>query len=977
MNLIGKKVFHKMFKDGVITQISDNSVYVKFSYLPTEKKFIYPDCFANFLKLIDSDEDNTVVGSAKTTDQETINTQPKAIISETMFSADSIKRSSSTSDKRTQATKLPELYSVDKFVEYYCHEISKEIAYLKENGGKRTTVFDGKFLEMQGSKYFYIFESDSELKYQDGTRIILYISHGMGNESKIDAVLENCSENSVCISTEQDLGHSVDTEISSLEFTVQDWTLLNALKERLELMKNNPSDIVRELMLKGHSNIQKDKTIVTGQETAVSMSVNRPITFVWGPPGTGKTETLAKIAVAHMKLGHRVLMLSYSNVSVDGAVQRVFKIKPSSPHGEILRYGYPKDPDIVNSYKSSYRYALETRPDLVEKEEEIRKKLKKTRRSSEEYKILQNQLTSIRKEIKEEELMLLHEAKFIATTVSKAVVDKKLTEISFDVVIFDEASMSYVPQIIFGANLARKNFVCMGDFCQLPPIVQGNHSDGLAIDIFRYCGISDAVEKKLGHNWLCMLDIQYRMHPEIADIASKSMYYGLLKTDDGITEDREKLKKSVPELKKAYGIVDLSYMMSTCIRLKDNSRLNILSALISFALAQRAADNNFNVGVIAPYSGQAGLLRCMAIDLKEKNSDEDSIPCATVHQFQGSEKDIIIYDSTDCYRQTHPGIMLTSKKDNLANKLFNVAMTRAKGKFVLVTNSKYMADKGIKSDLMFGSVIQKSYSSSRIDGSTLTDFDCKNNKCQSFFTEHKKAMNSFLSDISKAKQRINIDIPYMPENDNEFYIKLADILKNKKSGGVKISIRAEKRSSIHRAILPYTIESSSAINPITIIDKSITWYGMPYSQANFKTDDGYLPTKYYPIIRFEGKKTAGKLYGLLEMSKTNDQSVELVEGEEANTFALYILKNQKCSDCGKPMRLKKGNKLFLSCTDYPECKHTEYVTTDILTDYLYDKSNKGMKCSKCGFSLEAKRGKYGVYVQCCGLSKHIFKPDDL
>lgn len=119
MDLIGKKVFHKMFKDGVITQISDNSVYVKFSYLPTEKKFIYPDCFANFLKLIDSDEDNTVVESAKTAVQETIKTQPKTIISETMFSADPIKRSSSTSDKRTQTTKLPELYSVDKFVEYY------------------------------------------------------------------------------------------------------------------------------------------------------------------------------------------------------------------------------------------------------------------------------------------------------------------------------------------------------------------------------------------------------------------------------------------------------------------------------------------------------------------------------------------------------------------------------------------------------------------------------------------------------------------------------------------------------------------------------------------------------------------------------------------------------------------------------------------------------------------------------------------
>lgn len=44
------------------------------------------------------------------------------------------------------------------------------------------------------------------------------------------------------------------------------------------------------------------------------------------------------------------------------------------------------------------------------------------------------------------------------------------------------------------------------------------------------------------------------------------------------------------------------------------------------------------------------------------------------------------------------------------------------------------------------------------------------------------------------------------------------------------------------------------------------------------------------------------------MSKTDDQSKELLDGEEANTFAQYVLKNHKCSNCGKPMKLKKGKK---------------------------------------------------------------------
>ena len=82
----------------------------------------------------------------------------------------------------------------------------------------------------------------------------------------------------------------------------------------------------------------------------------------------------------------------------------------------------------------------------------------------------------------EQEKELVQEASFVATTVSKAVVDKTLYSQSFDLVIFDEASMAYVPQIVFAAGLASERFLCLGDFRQLPAIVQNPEDNILRKD---------------------------------------------------------------------------------------------------------------------------------------------------------------------------------------------------------------------------------------------------------------------------------------------------------------------------------------------------------------------------------------------------------------------------------------------------------------------------------------------------------------
>jgi superfamily I DNA and/or RNA helicase len=296
---------------------------------------------------------------------------------------------------------------------------------------------------------------------------------------------------------------------------------------------------------------------------------------------------------------------------------------------------------------------------------------------------------------------LLQTAAFVATTVSKATVDAAIFTQKFDVVIFDEASMAYVPQIVFSAGLSKHFFVCLGDFCQLPAIVQNNaDNDLLSKDIFEHTGITSAVDNEYGHKWLAMLDLQYRMHQDIADFVSEQMYHGILKTSTDISERRDEISAVTPDPNSAMTIVDLSGTYSVCTKTMDGSRINVLSALVSLRLAEQVIDK-YDVGIITPYSAQSRLILSMIRSMRETDPRWNGVSCATVHQFQGSEKPVVIYDAVDCYRMLYPGTLLTSLKNDTANRLFNVALTRAKGKFVLVANIDYLKRKNIRAEYRY------------------------------------------------------------------------------------------------------------------------------------------------------------------------------------------------------------------------------------------------------------------------------------
>ena len=307
-NFVGEKVNHTTWGAGVITSEQNGIISVKFDGVLNEKKLTL-GAIGKHLFFVDS----TVELSIADGDPIKIAKTDKAVMD---------------------------------FFEKCEKSLQKEIHYLRTNGGKKQTLLDGKIIEKKGKTFIYSFEADSELNYPDDTQITIH------REPKIQGKILFCEDFTVTLASPEYFGDSV----AVLEISAEPWMLLAFLIERLNSLKDNlKHPIVRRLISEGKNNIQDNIPITKGQENAIKMAKSQPITFIWGPPGTGKTQTLANITLNFIKAGKRILMLSYSNVSVDGAILRVHQLDKNKTPGEILRYGYARDKSITeHEYLSAY-----------------------------------------------------------------------------------------------------------------------------------------------------------------------------------------------------------------------------------------------------------------------------------------------------------------------------------------------------------------------------------------------------------------------------------------------------------------------------------------------------------------------------------------------------------------------------------------------------------------------------------------------
>ena len=199
--------------------------------------------------------------------------------------------------------------------------LDDEIRALRKSGGQKTFLSDGSLLgKRRGSQYIYSFTTDTELRFPDDTPVDLEYK-----SKKISGILVSVEGFDVILALQQYLGDSIPTAI----LYTSPWFLLEELKKRLLESSNlkganrNLAEILlgdksetnsstsnsQKLLNQIEQRLQKPIGCNEYQKSAVDKVLNRQVSFIWGPPGTGKTKTLGITVAALVQAGESVLKM--------------------------------------------------------------------------------------------------------------------------------------------------------------------------------------------------------------------------------------------------------------------------------------------------------------------------------------------------------------------------------------------------------------------------------------------------------------------------------------------------------------------------------------------------------------------------------------------------------------------------------------------------------------------------------------------
>ncbi|WP_040863325.1 AAA domain-containing protein [Nocardia niigatensis] len=209
-------------------------------------------------------------------------------------------------------------------------------ADLRGDGGNARTVAlrNGCHVESGGGRYEYTFETRVEQSPLNSPQILL--RSGMAKEwSRGEAVWE--ADRKVRVTTATDLG----SRIRELTIRDDETAGLEQLIEKLKLVGRNGSlDLEKSGWMMGEGSPvvgqeRRPEQFVAGYRTlslnnfqrhAIEQALGSDATFIWGPPGTGKTEVVGRIIEGCYRQGLTTLFLAPTNVAVDQALERMCEL---------------------------------------------------------------------------------------------------------------------------------------------------------------------------------------------------------------------------------------------------------------------------------------------------------------------------------------------------------------------------------------------------------------------------------------------------------------------------------------------------------------------------------------------------------------------------------------------------------------------------------------------------------------------------
>ncbi|MEK0425115.1 MAG: ATP-dependent RecD-like helicase [Planctomycetota bacterium] len=400
------------------------------------------------------------------------------------------------------------------------------------------------------------------------------------------------------------------------------------------------------------------------------------LAIIHGPPGTGKTTTVAELIRQAVAKGQRVLACAPSNTGVDNLLEKLVELGINA-----IRIGHPAR--VLESLQEhTLDYLVEADPAM--------KVIREMRREAELLTSKAGRWTrakpmpGAREDFKQEARRLRNDAKIFEEQIIDTKLDRAsvicattnydpeiLGDRTFDLGVIDEACQSTEPGY-WPVVLRVDQLVLAGDHCQLPPTVLSTQAT--------LEGLSKSMMERLVERWenrvTRQLTIQYRMHQKIMEFPSEHFYHGTLVADASVAEhtlaDLPGIQTESLDAQPVLFVDTSGADWAEELDPNGESKLNpreaiwILKQVDALLAAGMLPDQ---IAVIAPYSAQVRFLR--------DRCTSTGVEIDTVDGFQGREKEAVLISLVRSNSQGEVGFLGDTRR-------MNVAMTRAKRKLIVI-----------------------------------------------------------------------------------------------------------------------------------------------------------------------------------------------------------------------------------------------------------------------------------------------------
>ncbi|SCP03138.1 conserved Plasmodium protein, unknown function [Plasmodium malariae] len=270
---------------------------------------------------------------------------------------------------------------------------------------------------------------------------------------------------------------------------------------------------------------------------------------------------------------------------------------------------------------------------------------------------------------------MISESEVIFSTLSGSA-SPVIENLEFEYLVIDEACQCVELSCLIPFRLKIKSIIMVGDPKQLPATT-------FSEDCRKYGYSRSLFERLLMCNMSSvLLNVQYRMRPEICYFPNKYFYNGLIKNDENLM-NRPLFYFHYLNLFGCYKFINIDGIESST---SNKSYINYVEAYFIFRLilyiqnfmTNKNNDNpvpslyklssNFNlkdIGIICPYLSQVHLIRKM---FEGYFADNNYPEISTVDAFQGREKNIIIFS---CVRSNLQAVEICNNSNEINLKRRN------------------------------------------------------------------------------------------------------------------------------------------------------------------------------------------------------------------------------------------------------------------------------------------------------------------